>query len=99
MFAYELIVGAPPFKAAQMIDTARNIIHANVSFPDAVSDLARDFISRALHKVRAHAAVCCGCTWMRQQLLAHGVARAPQLDSGSAGVEAAAGVGQGWEWV
>ncbi|KAG2449847.1 hypothetical protein HYH02_005370 [Chlamydomonas schloesseri] len=50
VFAYELIVGAPPFKAAQMIDTARNIIHANVSFPDTVSDLARDFISRALHK-------------------------------------------------
>ncbi|KAG2437895.1 hypothetical protein HXX76_005512 [Chlamydomonas incerta] len=50
VFAYELIVGAPPFKAAQMIDTARNIIHANVSFPDSVSDLARDFISRALHK-------------------------------------------------
>ncbi|GLC75256.1 hypothetical protein PLESTF_001614000 [Pleodorina starrii] len=50
VFAYELIVGAPPFKAAQMIDTARNIMHAPVSFPDTVSDLAKDFIMRALHK-------------------------------------------------
>ncbi|GFR50571.1 hypothetical protein Agub_g12845, partial [Astrephomene gubernaculifera] len=50
VFAYELIVGAPPFKAAQMIDTARNIMHAPVAFPPAVSELARDFIMRALHK-------------------------------------------------
>ncbi|EFJ49328.1 hypothetical protein VOLCADRAFT_32796, partial [Volvox carteri f. nagariensis] len=50
VFAYELIVGAPPFKAAQMIDTARNIMHAPVSFPETVSDLAKDFIMRALHK-------------------------------------------------
>ncbi|KXZ48406.1 hypothetical protein GPECTOR_28g813 [Gonium pectorale] len=50
VFAYELIVGAPPFKAQQMIDTARNIMHAPVAFPDTISDLARDFICRALHK-------------------------------------------------
>ncbi|GIL76510.1 hypothetical protein Vretimale_6031 [Volvox reticuliferus] len=50
VFAYELVVGAPPFKAAQMIDTARNIMHAPVSFPETVSDLAKDFIMRALHK-------------------------------------------------
>lgn len=52
MFAYELLVGAPPFKAAQMLDTARNIIHAPVAFPDTVSELAKDFIGRALAKVR-----------------------------------------------
>lgn len=50
VFAYELIVGVPPFKAGQMIDTARNIIHASVVFPDSVSELARDFISAALRK-------------------------------------------------
>lgn len=41
VFAYELIVGVPPFKASQMIDTARNIIHATVVFPDSVSELAK----------------------------------------------------------
>lgn len=50
VFAYELVVGTPPFKAAQMIDTARNIIHAPVQFPESVSEMARDFILQALQK-------------------------------------------------
>lgn len=50
VFAYELLVGVPPFKANQMIDTARNIIHAPVHFPDSISELAKDFIQQALRK-------------------------------------------------
>ncbi len=59
VFAYELLVGAPPFKAAQMLDTARNIMHAPVAFPDTVSELAKDFIGRALAKVRVGRGIHC----------------------------------------
>jgi len=50
VFAYELIAGAPPFKADQMIDTARNIISVNITYPAAISEYARDFISACLRK-------------------------------------------------
>ena len=36
VFAYELITGAAPFKANEMIETARNIIHSQVGWARAV---------------------------------------------------------------
>lgn len=50
VFAYELIVGTPPFKADQMIDTARNIIAVNLHFPATISEMARDFVTSCLRK-------------------------------------------------
>ncbi|KAF5830517.1 kinase-like domain-containing protein [Dunaliella salina] len=51
-FAYELVVGSPPFKApgGEMIDTARNIIAVNVTYPSSISEMARSFISSCLRK-------------------------------------------------
>eukprot|EP00798_Chlamydomonas_sp_ICE-L_P019410 gene19410-26068_t len=49
-FAYELLTGVAPFKANEMIETAWNIIHAQVEFPASVSEHARDFITQALSK-------------------------------------------------
>eukprot|EP00798_Chlamydomonas_sp_ICE-L_P027198 gene27198-2446_t len=49
-FAYELITGDAPFKASEMLQTARNIMHAQVQFPASVSEQAKDFITWALTK-------------------------------------------------
>ncbi|KAL6755432.1 kinase-like domain-containing protein [Haematococcus lacustris] len=50
VFAYELVAGESPFKAEQMVDTARNIISVNIHYPAAMSEWARSFISACLKK-------------------------------------------------
>ncbi|MEW5311310.1 MAG: hypothetical protein WDW38_003037 [Sanguina aurantia] len=50
IFAYELIIGVSPFKAKDKADTARNIICAQVEFPQRTSELAMDFILSCLEK-------------------------------------------------
>ncbi|PNH04859.1 Spindle assembly checkpoint kinase [Tetrabaena socialis] len=50
VFAYELLVGIPPFRAEQAEVTAYHVLHTPVTLPETFSGLAADFISRALHK-------------------------------------------------
>ncbi|KAJ9505137.1 hypothetical protein QJQ45_012182, partial [Haematococcus lacustris] len=50
VFAFELVAGGSPFKAEQMVDTARNIISVNINYPAAMSERARSFISGCLKK-------------------------------------------------
>jgi len=50
VFAYELIVGFPPFAGESQLDSVDKIIHSTPEFPDKVSELAKAFIIAALKK-------------------------------------------------
>eukprot|EP00798_Chlamydomonas_sp_ICE-L_P032508 gene32508-17208_t len=45
VLAYELVTGVPPYHSALMIDTARNITHGGISYPNFMSSHSRDFIA------------------------------------------------------
>ncbi len=44
VFAYELIVGYPPFAGESQLASVDKIIHATPEFPDKMSELAKSFI-------------------------------------------------------
>lgn len=44
VFAYELIVGFPPFAGASQLDSVDKIIHSTPEFPEKISELAKSFI-------------------------------------------------------
>ncbi|KPM07553.1 aurora kinase A-like protein [Sarcoptes scabiei] len=48
VLTYEFLVGSPPFENADTTVTYQRIITGKYSFPDYVSPLARDFVSRLL---------------------------------------------------
>lgn len=50
VFAYELIVGYPPFSGSSQTDSVERIMHGRPDFPEKTSELARDFICAALKK-------------------------------------------------
>ena len=51
VFAYELIVGFPPFAGDTQTDSVNNIMHqATPEFPEKMSELAKLFITQALKK-------------------------------------------------
>lgn len=51
VLTYEFLVGRPPFEMERTDDTYDRIIRVQYSFPDYVSELARDFIQRLLRKI------------------------------------------------
>lgn len=51
VLAYELLMGRPPFEHESRFHTVERILYQRVVFPIPISDLARDFIMRALCKV------------------------------------------------
>lgn len=51
VFAYELVVGFPPFAGDTQLDSVNNIMHqATPEFPEKMSELAKLFITQALKK-------------------------------------------------
>lgn len=50
VFAYELIVGYPPFSSSNQMDSVERIMHGRPDFPEKTTELARDFICQALQK-------------------------------------------------
>ncbi|GFH23952.1 protein kinase domain-containing protein, partial [Haematococcus lacustris] len=50
VFAYELIVGFPPFAGENQLDSVDKIIHSTPAFPEKISELAKAFITAALKK-------------------------------------------------
>eukprot|EP01083_Nonionella_stella_P270217 914874_1 len=50
VLTYEFLVGSPPFEAPEATDTYKRISKVELQFPDVVSEVARDFISRLLVK-------------------------------------------------
>jgi aurora kinase len=45
VFAYELIVGFPPFAGESQLDSVDKIIHSTPEFPEKISELAKAFIT------------------------------------------------------
>ncbi|GIL69430.1 hypothetical protein Vretimale_13537 [Volvox reticuliferus] len=50
VFAYELIVGFPPFAGETQLDSVDRIMHSVPEFPGKVSEFAKDFICQCLRK-------------------------------------------------
>ncbi|MEW5308859.1 MAG: hypothetical protein WDW38_000786 [Sanguina aurantia] len=50
VFAYELVVGFPPFAGETQLDSVDKIMNSVPEFPEKMSDLAKDFICQALRK-------------------------------------------------
>lgn len=50
VFAFELIVGVPPFAGESQLASVDKIIHATPEFPEKISELAKAFITAALKK-------------------------------------------------
>ncbi|KAH7639953.1 hypothetical protein DERF_014037 [Dermatophagoides farinae] len=48
VLTYEFLCGRPPFESADMQTTYDHITHVKFSYPNYVSDLAKDFISKLL---------------------------------------------------
>ncbi|KAG2436193.1 hypothetical protein HXX76_006505 [Chlamydomonas incerta] len=50
VFAYELIVGFPPFAGETQLDSVDRIMHSVPEFPAKISEFAKDFICQCLRK-------------------------------------------------
>eukprot|EP00798_Chlamydomonas_sp_ICE-L_P005562 gene5562-4199_t len=50
VFAYELVVGFPPFAGDTQLDSVDRIMHSTPDFPEKVTELAKAFICQALKK-------------------------------------------------
>ncbi|GLC41888.1 hypothetical protein PLESTF_000096600 [Pleodorina starrii] len=50
VFAYELIVGFPPFAGETQLDSVDRIMHSVPEFPGKISEFAKDFICQCLRK-------------------------------------------------
>ena len=49
VLCYELLVGTPPFETPNQHDTKKRIVNTAYSFPDIVTEGARDVIKRLLN--------------------------------------------------
>eukprot|EP00955_Chlamydomonas_euryale_P076688 362749-Chlamydomonas_euryale.AAC.12 len=50
VFAYELVVGLPPFAGDSQLDSVDRIMHSTPEFPEKMTELAKAFICQALKK-------------------------------------------------
>jgi len=50
VFAYELVVGFPPFAGETQLDSVDKIMHSTPEFPEKMTELAKSFICQALKK-------------------------------------------------
>ncbi|KAG1670024.1 hypothetical protein FOA52_011180 [Chlamydomonas sp. UWO 241] len=50
VFAYELVVGLPPFAGETQLDSVDKIMHSTPEFPEKMTELAKAFICQALKK-------------------------------------------------
>ena len=48
ILAYEFMTGSPPFESSTQEQTFERINSLNLTYPDNMSDLAKDFVSRIL---------------------------------------------------
>ncbi|KAJ9531854.1 hypothetical protein QJQ45_022034 [Haematococcus lacustris] len=67
VFAYELIVGFPPFAGENQLDSVDKIIHSTPAFPEKISELAKAFITA----VRVVLATTCVNSGMHYALKKH----------------------------
>lgn len=56
ILAYELLVGQTPFEEEEYSDTYNRILKLNYTFPNTVSPVARNFVSKVKTRCAYHGA-------------------------------------------